>query len=60
MPTLVTHGDADFVVFFEGSGARTYAAIPGSELVVFPGGPHGVNVSHAAEFNAALLEFLAR
>lgn len=60
VPTLVTHGDADFVVFYEGSGARTHAAIPGSELVVLHGAPHGCNVSHAAEFNEALLAFLGR
>ena len=34
--------------------------IPGSELVVVEGAPHGFNVSHAAEFNRALIDFLAR
>lgn len=33
-------------------------AIPGSELVVIKGAPHGMNVSHAEEFNRALLDFL--
>ena len=60
VPTLVTHGDGDFVVFFEGSGARTHAAIPASELVVLHGAPHGCNVSHAGQFNDALLAFLDR
>ena len=60
VPTLVIHGDADATVPFEGSGARTHAAIPGSELVVVPGAPHGFNVSHATEFNQALLQFLER
>ncbi|MCU1513024.1 MAG: alpha/beta hydrolase fold [Microbacteriaceae bacterium] len=60
VPTLVIHGDSDGVVPFEGSGARTHAAIPGSELHVVMGGPHGINVSHAAEFNEALLAFLAK
>jgi pimeloyl-ACP methyl ester carboxylesterase len=60
VPTLVLHGDGDATVPFAGSGARTHAAIPGSELVVVPGGPHGFNVSHAAEFNQALLRFLER
>jgi non-heme chloroperoxidase len=58
VPTLVMHGDADLVVPFAGSGKRTHAAIPGSALHVIAGGPHGINVSHADEFNAALLEFL--
>lgn len=58
VPTLVIHGDGDGVVPFEGSGARTHAAIQQSQLVVLHGAPHGCNVSHADEFNAALLDFL--
>ena len=60
VPTLVIHGDGDGTVPFEGSGARTHAAIPGSELYVVKGAPHGVNVSHAEEWNTAVLEFLAK
>lgn len=60
VPTLVLHGDGDAIVPFEGSGARTHAAIQHSELVVLAGAPHGCNVSHADQFNAALLEFLAK
>ncbi len=60
VPALVIHGDSDATVPFEGSGKRTHEAIDGSELVVVKGGPHGVNVSHADEFNAALLAFLEK
>jgi non-heme chloroperoxidase len=60
VPTLVIHGDSDAIVPFEGSGRRTHDAIPGSDLVVVEGGPHGFNVSHAGEFNEALIAFLAR
>ena len=60
VPTLVIHGDSDATVPFEGSGRRTHEAIPGSELVLIAGGPHGVNVSHADEWNRAVLEFLAK
>ena len=59
VPTLVIHGDADAIVPFEVSGARTHKAIAGARLSLIKGGPHGVNLSHAAEFNQALLEFLA-
>jgi pimeloyl-ACP methyl ester carboxylesterase len=58
VPTLVIHGDADAVVPIEGSGLRTHRAIAHSQLVRIPGAPHGLNVSHATEFNAALLAFL--
>ena len=58
VPTLVLHGDADATVPFEGSGARTHAMVKGSTLKVIKGGPHGVNVSHADEFNEALATFL--
>ena len=58
VPTLVLHGDADGVVPFAGSGQRTHRAVGQSELVVISGAPHGMNVSHADEFNAALIKFL--
>lgn len=60
VPALVIHGDSDAVVPFQISGRRTAASIPGSELVLIKGGPHGISVSHADQFNAALLTFLAR
>lgn len=58
VPTLVLHGDADAIVPLPGSGARTHKAIAHSQMVVLPGAPHGCNVSHAAAFNAALIDFL--
>ena len=60
MPTLVIHGDSDGIVPFEGSGKLTHEAVDGSEVVVIEDAPHGLNVSHAEEFNAALLEFLEK
>jgi len=58
VPTLVIHGDADGIVLFAGSGKRTHEAIAQSHLYVISGGPHGINVSHADEFNKELLKFL--
>ena len=58
VPTLVIHGDSDAIVPFEHSGKRTHEAVAGSRLVVIEGGPHGINASHPAEFNKALLAFL--
>ncbi|WP_206063171.1 alpha/beta hydrolase [Nocardioides sp. HDW12B] len=60
VPTLVIHGDSDAIVPFEVSGRRTAEAISGATTVVVEGGPHGFNVSHAGEFNQALLEFLEK
>lgn len=58
VPTLVIHGDSDGTVPFQGSGARTHAAIAGSHLHVVKDGPHGINVSHEEEFNRVLVDFL--
>jgi pimeloyl-ACP methyl ester carboxylesterase len=60
VPALVLHGDGDGIVPFEGSGARTHAALSGSDLHVLRGAPHGCNVSHPDEFNQALLTFLQK
>jgi len=60
VPTLVIHGDSDQIVPLEVSGRRSAEAIAGAELVVVEGGPHGLNATHAEEFNGALLAFLAR
>lgn len=58
VPTLVIHGDADAIVPIAGSGQRTHRAVSHSQLVTVSGAPHGLNVSHAREFNDALLSFL--
>jgi non-heme chloroperoxidase len=60
LPTLVIHGDSDAVVPFHVSGRRSAAAIEGAELVLIEGGPHGINVSHADQFNKAVIAFLDR
>jgi len=58
VPTLVIHGDSDAIVPFEVSGRRSHELIAGSRLHVVEGGPHGINASHAEEFNRVLLDFL--
>lgn len=59
VPALILHGDGDATVPYEGSGKRTHAALPGSELHVIAGAPHGCNVSHPDEWNATVVAFLA-
>lgn len=58
LPTLILHGDADAIVPFEVSGKRAHDLVPGSKLVLLRGGPHGLNATHAEQFNRALLDFL--
>lgn len=55
VPTPVIHGDSDGIVPFEVSGKRSHESVSGSELVLLKDAPHGCNVTHAAEFNSALL-----
>jgi len=59
VPLLVLHGDSDAIVPLEVSGQRVADTVPGAQLVVVEGAPHGFNASHAAKFNRALLDFLA-
>jgi non-heme chloroperoxidase len=59
VPTLVIHGDSDLIVPFEVSGKRSHESIIGSQLALIEGAPHGLNVTHADQFNRALLDFLA-
>ena len=58
VPTLVIHCDADQIVPFEASGQRSHDMIADSQLHIVEGGPHGINVTHAKEFNDTLIAFL--
>ena len=58
VPTLVLHGDADRIVPFEASGARTAKLIKGAELVVIKDGPHNIAWTHAEETNGHLVRFI--
>ncbi|RPJ95291.1 alpha/beta hydrolase [Rummeliibacillus sp. TYF005] len=58
VPTLIIHGDSDAIVPLEFSGQKAHERIPNSQLVVIKGGPHGLNATHAEQFNTALVQFL--
>ncbi|GAA1874194.1 alpha/beta fold hydrolase [Lapillicoccus jejuensis] len=60
VPTLVVHGDGDAIVPAEASGKRTAATVPGAQLHLVEGGPHGLTHSHPDELNQALVTFLTR
>jgi pimeloyl-ACP methyl ester carboxylesterase len=59
VPILVLHGDSDVIVPFEVSGKRIPEFAKDVRTVVVEDAPHGFDVSHAKEFNEALLAFLA-
>ena len=56
-PTQVLVGDGDTATPPE-LGEALSTAIPGAQFTVIPGGAHILNVERAAEFNAALVQFL--
>lgn len=56
-PTLIAHGTADVSAPFEITGKRAAQLIPGSELKVHEGAPHGLFITHMEQLNADLLRF---
>ncbi len=58
VPMLVVQGDADQVLPLEKTGQRLPALIKDAQLVVIEGGPHAIPWTHAAQVNAALLDFI--
>lgn len=57
-PVLILHGDKDQSAPLEVTGRRTAEGIKGAVLKVYPGGPHGLFVTHMKQVNADLLAFL--
>jgi len=58
VPTLVIHGEDDQVVPFEVGGKASAARIADSQLIVYPGAPHGITDTHKHQLGTDLLEFL--
>lgn len=57
VPTLVIHGTADVSAPLDFTGRKTAALIPGAQLKVYEGAPHGLMFTHADRLNADLIEF---
>ena len=57
VPTLVIHGDDDQIVPIDVGGRASAALIPGAELKVYEGAPHGITDTHKEQLNADLLAF---
>ena len=58
MPTHVIGAEYDILVPVWKS-RELAELIPGAELTVIEGSPHGANIERAEEFNAAVLDFIA-
>lgn len=57
-PTLILHGDRDVSAPLELTGRRTAAGIRGAVLKVCAGAPHGLFVTHMAQVNEEVLNFI--
>lgn len=58
VPTLIIHGDADQTVPLETSAKQADKGIENSRLVIIPGAPHGLNITHPKALNTHMLEFM--
>jgi non-heme chloroperoxidase len=58
VPTLILHGDDDQLVSVDNNARASHAAIKGSKLVIYKGGPHGITDTHKDQVNQDLLNFL--
>jgi non-heme chloroperoxidase len=58
VPTLLLHGDDDQMVPIATTARRAVEMLKDAELKVYPGGDHGICVTHKDQVNAELLEFV--
>ncbi len=57
-PALIIHGTADQSAPIDITGRPTAKLIPGSELKVYEGAPHGLFLTHIERLNGDLLQFV--
>ncbi len=58
VPTLVIHGTGDKTVPIDATGRVVAAAVPGAQLVEYPGEPHGVFATQTERLITDLIGFL--
>ncbi|MGO9605703.1 MAG: alpha/beta fold hydrolase [Candidatus Binataceae bacterium] len=58
VPTLIIQGTADMSTPIDLTGRRAAKLIPGCELKVYEGAPHGLIFTHMDRLNPDLLEFI--
>jgi non-heme chloroperoxidase len=60
VPLLVMQGTEDRNIPIDFGARRIPEFVPHAEVVEIVGGPHGIGVTHTAEVNPRLLDFIAR
>jgi non-heme chloroperoxidase len=58
VPTLVMHGDDDQIVPYKDAALLSSKLIPGAQLKIYKGYPHGMLTIHAEELNDDILAFI--
>jgi non-heme chloroperoxidase len=58
IPVLVMHGEDDQICPFPATGAKSVKLLKNGTLKTYPGYPHGMPTTHAAQINADLLAFI--
>jgi non-heme chloroperoxidase len=58
IPVLVMHGEDDQICPFPITGAKSVKLLKHGKLISYPGYPHGMPTTHAAQINTDLLEFI--
>ncbi len=57
VPTLIVHGDDDQIVPIAAAALKSAKLVPGAELKIYQGAPHGLPTTLKDRLNADLLEF---
>jgi non-heme chloroperoxidase len=58
LPTLLIHGDKDVSVTIPLSSAKVAKLMPHAQMKVYPGGPHSLQITHAAQLREDLVAFM--
>jgi non-heme chloroperoxidase len=60
IPVMIIHGNDDKTVPIKATGDLTSAALPNAEYYILEDAPHGLFITHKAELNQLLINFLRR
>jgi non-heme chloroperoxidase len=58
VPTLIIHGTADKTIPIATAGEQAAKLIPSAVYKTYDGAPHGLNITHKAQLNGDLIDFL--